>query len=248
MVQGPTDERTIPGTSPENSAPGEYWRGLRARLALLRENRALLILFVLFLFFLALSLIANSTGLLRADVGVTQRVQRLEGDPLVSAARLFTHLGSAVPLALLSLPPFIWLLRGGRRWGAGLLVLAVVFGHPLNYLIKALINRPRPTSEAVSVFMPSIGTSFPSGHAMTAVMVFGFLAVMASIHLSHRHARHLWVTLFILMALAISLSRVYLGAHFLSDIVGGWTAGLFFVLLWTEAYKLFAKAELAPPK
>lgn len=252
MIQEPANERTIPTTAPEESAaaPGERWRALRARLALIRENRAIAILLVLFLFFLGLSLIANSSGLLRADVQMTQRIQRLEagGGPLVSVARLISDLGSALPLALVSLPAVVWLLRT-RHWkAAALLCLAFTLGHPLNYLIKMLINRPRPTAEAVSVFMPGIGSSFPSGHAMTAVMVFGFLAVMASIHIAHQHARHLWVTIFILMALAISFSRVYLGAHFLSDIVGGWTAGLFFVLLWIEAYKRFAGDELAPPK
>lgn len=234
--------RSAAAKRPDRAA--RFW----ARLAAVRENRALLILALLLVIFVALAFVAKSPLLRHGDVAVTRALQRSAFAPLVAVAKFFTALGNGGPLALMVVLVGVPLLRTRRPLAAALAGLTIL-GHPLNYALKEFIRRPRPSAsdDSVLVLLPALGTSFPSGHAMTATLFFGFLAFLASVHIRRRRVRRFWVTTAVLLAVCVSVSRVYLGAHFLSDIVGGAAAGLFFLLLWAELYKIVGARELAPP-
>src|SRR5437762_635231 len=103
----------------------------------------------------------------------------------------------------------------GRRAIPFLVACLVVF------LRLSVVGRPRPSHDLVDVLLPALGLSFPSGHAMAAVMFYGFFALMAWVHHPQRKRRLFFVTAFVLIAVCISLSRIYVGAHWLSDVLGG---------------------------
>lgn len=95
-----------------------------------------------------------------------------------------------------------------------------------NRLIKGIVNRPRPTVEHL-VHVSS--TSFPSGHAMSAMLIGGSLIILGN-HLLNRSGSRLAAALVISLVLVlVGLSRIYVGVHFPSDVVSGWALG--FVLL-----------------
>ncbi len=116
----------------------------------------------------------------------------------------------------------------------------------LNVALKEIVERPRPTAERVQVLTDTWGTSFPSGHAMASAILYGFLATMAWVFIRGRKRRATATLALVLTAVLVGLSRVYLGAHWLSDVVGGWAAGLFCMLVLVEIHKRWAKAELRP--
>lgn len=217
----------------------------RQRLARIRENRAIFFLAVLSVVFLALSLAAHSPELLHLDRGITRAVQRGRVAWLDEIALAFTFLGNGGTLVVAGLSGAFLFLASRRPWAA-LLCAATLLGLPLNMGIKELVGRARPSDELVSVVLPAVGLSFPSGHAMVSVLFYGYLALMAWIHLRHRVWRRFWTTGFVVVAICVSLSRVYLGVHWFSDVVGGWTAGLFLLLILAEIYKVAAPGELAP--
>ncbi|MDB6167754.1 MAG: hypothetical protein JWM88_618 [Verrucomicrobia bacterium] len=121
-----------------------------------------------------------------------------------------------------------------RRWHRLLmLVLAVGGGTLLNLAAKQAIQRHRPVLENPIVTLDSY--SFPSGHAMAATLFYGLLAVFAVIYLRRWAAKLLVIHLTILVILLVGFSRIYLGAHYLSDVLGAIAAGAAWLALIVTA-------------
>lgn len=222
-------------------------RHLHPMLARLREARAILFLLALLGLFFALTVLIHTSELQAADVAITRALQRSRSAPLDAAAKVFTVIGGGGVMAALSVGVVAFLLGSGRRWAAFFCALTLL-GHPLNLWIKSGVDRPRPGENLVQVLLPAVGTSFPSGHAMSAAMFYGFIAFLAYVFLPRRRTHRLLPAALAVVVLLVSISRVYVGAHWFSDILGGLTAGIFFVLLLAEAYKFLGVKELAQPK
>ena len=140
---------------------------------------------------------------------------------LLGSATTMTVLGLGVVLLLAVQRE--WILLGG--W-----VAALAGGGLLNQVLKAVIQRPRPPSAAAFLSHPS--WSFPSGHAMVSLICYGMLAYVLIVLRIHRRSAQIAVVLAAaLLSIAIGLSRLYLGVHYFSDVVGGYGAGL----LWLSA-------------
>jgi undecaprenyl-diphosphatase len=216
-----------------------------ARLAWMREARALPFIVGLAAAFVILSVLIHTPQLLILDRRVTGAIQSLRTPWLDQLAVGFTFLGNTwtlIAVGIVSLGVFTAFSK--RR--TGLFCAGMLLALPLNVLIKEMVERPRPTADWADIIIPAIGLSYPSGHAMSAVAFYGFLALMSWIHIQRRSVRTWFSITFGVVAALIGLSRVYLGAHWLSDILGGSTAGLILLLIAAELYKSSAGTELAP--
>ncbi len=143
---------------------------------------------------------------------------------LTRAVGLLTQLGGWRVVAALSVAAgtyFVW--RGLRDWLTGL-VLVVPGGALLNVVLKHAFHRARPQWEHPLVVLTSF--SFPSGHAMSATTLYGFLAVWLVVTLDSWRRRVAVAVSASALILVIAMSRVYLGAHYLSDVLAGISAGL----------------------
>ena len=140
-------------------------------------------------------------------------------------ANAFSIVGSPVAMAALAIAVALVLAR--RRWWITLAgwVAAFAGGAILDFALKAIIRRPRPTDAAALLHGESF--SFPSGHAMGSLIGFGMLAyiVLAYRPAARRHGT-LVIAAALALAFAIGLSRLYLGVHYFSDVVGGYAAGV----------------------
>lgn len=145
---------------------------------------------------------------------------------LTSFFTIITHTGSvAVMLSLSGI--LIWFLATKKRINEAILVATcMTVGPGLGYLIKHIVERPRP--EVQLIFED--GFSFPSGHALVAIIFFALLIYLFNRKFSRASSRGLFVVVNILMIVLISLSRLYLGVHWFSDIVGSYMLGLAVVL------------------
>lgn len=121
-----------------------------------------------------------------------------------------------------------------RKWRTAWLVLLTVGGAELiDQILKLIFHRPRPH---VFFGRQPFGYSFPSGHSLVSFVVFGALAVFLTPHVRSRVWRWVLYLAAASVVLAIGLSRVYLGMHYPTDVLGGYVAGVFWLtvvdLLW----------------
>jgi membrane-associated phospholipid phosphatase len=145
---------------------------------------------------------------------------------LLTIARVFTFLGEPTLLIGASAAAALLLWRTGRG-RTGLVLLAVTLtGRILSEAQKYWIARPRPGLEPHLVVVKT--SSFPSGHA-TSSMIFYF--TFALVLAGHSRRRFSAAGAAIILSLLIGTSRVMLGVHWPSDVVGGWAFGLLWVLL-----------------
>jgi len=145
---------------------------------------------------------------------------------LVDFARSLSAIGQFPALLAIGLACLFWLWwKGGGRLGF-LLLIAALLGRGLGELQKYEIARVRPDIEPHLVLVKT--SSFPSGHA-TSSMIFG-LTVALALAVGTRWERTA-VAFAILLALLIGTSRVMLGVHWPSDVIGGWAFGLLWVLI-----------------
>ena len=154
--------------------------------------------------------------------------------PITSAIAFnITQLGSTPVVAIGLVVACVVLVYTGRRRAALMLLTAVVGGTVLNLLLKEIFVRPRPSF--TNTYYQEVGFAFPSGHAMLSVVFYGALAYVIGNRptgpigggksLLTRHARVALAIVAVAVALIVGFSRIYLGVHYLTDVLAGWMAG-----------------------
>ncbi|HKR62640.1 MAG TPA: phosphatase PAP2 family protein [Thermoanaerobaculia bacterium] len=132
----------------------------------------------------------------------------------------------------------VLLLRKHWRWAVYLAFTGGV-GGLLNLVLKGFFARARP--DLAEALRRAHGYSFPSGHAMGSTIVWGALAYLAFRSLRGWRTRALAMSFACTMIVGISASRIYLGVHWISDVVAGIVAGLIWLLSCTVAYETFRR-------
>jgi undecaprenyl-diphosphatase len=162
------------------------------------------------------------------DLAIRSAMRSLETAELSDVMWGASFYGAPIRLLPLGLAAAaVFLLRGWRR-GAVLVLVTLGGAAVLDVGLKTLFARARP--EAFFAYYPSPQSfSFPSGHALFAVCFFGGIAVLLSHRLEGRLAQVLVWTIALLLILLISVSRVYLGVHYPTDVLGGFAVGVVWV-------------------
>ncbi len=160
------------------------------------------------------------------DDAVRAAIHRLASPGMTSAMQVFSFLGSGTLLVALSLLTIVIFLYIHRPRSAHLMGITMAGAVALDLLLKHAFHRGRP--------VPFFGTapssySFPSGHAFGSLCFFGALAGILSEHASTPRARFfIWTCAALLVGL-IGFSRIYLGVHYPSDVLGGYCSALVWV-------------------
>lgn len=162
---------------------------------------------------------------------------------LVLVARIFTFLGEPTVLIGAGFAVALWLWRQHRARFALALLAVILLGRGLSEVQKFWIARARPTLEPHLVVVKT--SSFPSGHAASSMIFYLTLALA----LAPRRWRRVAAVAAILLSLLVGLSRVMLGVHWPSDVVGGWSFGLLWVLVTLRrAERLFDGDSIPRPE
>jgi len=147
----------------------------------------------------------------------------------------FTHLGDPRTVISVVVVGVLIFWLAGRRRTALIMLLASLLGLGISQSCKYLIKRERPDVAWKVVERPHT-PSFPSGHSLNSMAIYGSLALLAARHLRRRFLSGVILVLGFLLPVAIGASRPYLGVHYPSDVLAGWTAGLACALLalWVD--------------
>ena len=162
---------------------------------------------------------------------------------LANAARDITALGS---IAVLMLVTFVVLgyLAFRRQWAwAGLVALASFGGAILTWALKGLFQRARP--DVVPHLDVVTSYSFPSGHAMISAVVYITLGAMLARVATERRVKLYFLSIALVLAGLVGLSRVYVGVHYPTDVVAGWSAGMIWAAMcWLLATWLERRSRM----
>lgn len=153
----------------------------------------------------------------------------------------FTNLANqeVVIISLVSLFILLFLFR--ERTLAVLFVGGFALSVFLSTYLKILLLRVRPTSEIFSITQG--GYAFPSGHSILAVMFYGFLGYVL-VHSAHKQWQKILITSVSgIVIFLIGLSRIYLGVHWASDVVGGWLVGAIILIILIFIFRHFHKND-----
>lgn len=179
-------------------------------------SAAFLLVFVLL--FLGLQLGATTS----VDLAMLRATHRLAAPGTTRIMEAVTYLGSWPVIAVL-LGLFVWRNRSRHPHSVRILILAVLGGSIGSLTLKLLVRRPRPDLFPALVHVSSF--SFPSGHAIISLVFYGSLGHLLADHASSPRLRAAIYVATGLMILAIGYSRLYLGVHYLTDILAGYALG-----------------------
>jgi membrane-associated phospholipid phosphatase len=206
-------------------------RRRRAAAFLLLGDGLQLVLFGL------LAVFVHIHPILPLDVAITRSFQQNQAPWLRISMLVISYPGSSFLLPTLVLLTVVIFWSLGDRLEAVFVAGLSACSLLLNLLLKVLVHRPRPSGGLVHIIVTSVGYSFPSGHVMAYVSYFGLLFAFGVILFQ---GRHWWRTALVIISAAfvvlIGPSRVYLGDHWASDVIGAYLIG---GVLWGLAVGLY---------
>jgi membrane protein DedA with SNARE-associated domain/membrane-associated phospholipid phosphatase len=166
--------------------------------------------------------------------------------PLANAFMMaVTRLGGAFFVISVSLLAGAYLVFRKQAHRAVGLAAAILGGELLNAILKVMVHRPRPP--VLTALIQAVGWSYPSGHAMMAATFYGMMAYLLVKRVSTWRMIALVVTLSCFMVFLIGFSRIYLQAHYLSDVLAGFTAGLFWLTVCVTGLEVYGiKKKVSP--
>ena len=178
---------------------------------------------------------------------------RVSGDPttpigprwFLLCVRDVTALGGWTLRTLITIGVIGYLLLARKGATALFVLIAIAGGSVLGLVLKSLFNRPRP--EIVAHLVDVHSTSFPSGHAMNAAIVYLTLGALLARTQPMRSLRIYILSISILLALLVGASRVYLGVHWPSDVLAGWAVGAGWAVLCSLIAQWLQQAHRLEP-
>jgi membrane-associated phospholipid phosphatase len=198
------------------------------------------------LFLVVLLLVTSSSeALLRLDRATASDLHRyaLTHHGFTRAMRWLSNSGKTVVWYLVMALIAAWLYRRRLRRLAIFVVVTVGGSSLLNNLVKLAVNRTRPhLSDPVAI---AGGKSFPSGHAQAAIVGYGVLLAVF-LPIIPRRWRPVAVTAAVAMVLLIGFSRISLGVHYLSDVIGAYLIGTVWLIGMISAFRTWRREEGKP--
>jgi len=194
--------------------------------------------------------VEGDTHSLDRQLLMSMRTKEDLSDPLgprwvEEVVRDFTALGGVGVLTFLALAVIGYLLMQQKKSAAVFVLVAVSGGFAVSQIMKWQFDRPRP--DLVPHGSHVYTTSFPSGHAMMSAATYLTLgALLARVH-SERKLKAYFLILAFLLSVAVGVSRVYLGVHWPTDVLAGWTLGACWAILcWLIATLLQRRGRMKP--
>lgn len=194
-----------------------------------------LIVFITTFVFIGVA-IGVQTGYLDGfDDAVRYRVYSMRSDKLTVFWRLITHSGDRYVVIILGI--ILLLIKSLREKYGVKFALAALSSTALYQIMKYIFQRPRP--DLALRLIEQGGYSFPSGHSMNCLVSYGILIYLLLRYCENRRLAKLLSFGLGLLTILIGFSRVYVGVHYPTDIIGGWSLGIAVLVAMIYAFEKF---------
>ena len=198
------------------------------------KNLKWIILFICLIGFLALAEDVFHKEIMNGDIIGYEIISKfLISDFVTPIAKFITNFGGATFLIVLTIVLFIVIKN--KKIGASIfsnLVIVTI----LNQLLKGILQRPRPTEYRI---IEETGYSFPSGHSMISMAFYGYLIYLIYKYVKNKYIKWISIVVLSLLICAIGISRIYLGVHYTSDVLGGFLISISYLVIFISAVNKF---------
>jgi membrane-associated phospholipid phosphatase len=204
-----------------------------------RRYRAVLFQVMLVIFavsFAVLTFLVKTMPSFAIDLKITRAIQSINFPPFTVLMSLVSWPGFGPQVMIIAGLIILLVFGFGLHWEAIMMLAAATLSTAINVLVKDLIHRPRPTSPLVKVMDLLKSYSFPSGHVMFYVCFFGFIVFLTFSLLKPSLKRSLLLVLFGSLIGLIGASRIFLGEHWASDVLGAYLLGSLTLVATVQIY------------
>ena len=198
------------------------------------KNTKWIILFICLIGFLALAEDVFNKEIMNGDIiGYKMVSTFLISDFATPIAKFITNLGGAI--FLIGLTALLIILIKNKKIGLSIFTnLVIVTG--LNQLLKRILQRPRPTEFRI---VEETGYSFPSGHSMVSMAFYGYLIYLIYKYVENKYIKWSLIVLLSCLIVGIGTSRIYLGVHYTSDVLGGFLISVSYLVIYISVVNKF---------
>jgi membrane-associated phospholipid phosphatase len=213
--------------------------GPHAALILTLAVGALIAAFLTAVFSEVYESVVDADGVAGLDHPVLDAAKSARSPVLNLVVTGYTDIGGTVGMPILALATTVVLSLRRRSWTPAILIVIAAAGSLLMTIAgKQLVGRTRPLlADAVPPYEYS--ASFPSGHSLNSVVIAGIVAYLVILRLKSRRGRIWTAALAAAFAVTMGLSRVFLGHHWLTDVLAAWALGLAWLALVITAHRLY---------
>lgn len=199
-----------------------------------KNNWRWMLLFICLIGFLALAEDVFHQEIMNGDIVGYDIVSKLfKFNVSTPIAKFITNFGGAI--FVISLTTILFFVIKDKKIGISIIAnLGIVT--ILNQIIKFIMQRPRPTEFRI---IEETGYSFPSGHSMVSLAFYGYLVYLIYKYINNKHLKRTLIIILSILICVIGVSRIYLGVHYTSDVLGGFLISLAYLIIYIELVNKF---------
>ena len=200
----------------------------------MKKNLKWFVLFIALIGFLALAEDVFNKEMMNGDIiGYKIISTFLISDFATPIAKFITNFGGAI--FLITLTVILFILIKNKKIGLSIFSNLVIIT-VLNQLLKRILQRPRPTEFRI---IEETGYSFPSGHSMVSMAFYGYLIYLIYKYVKNKYVKWGEIVLLSILICSIGVSRIYLGVHYTSDVLGGFLVSISYLVLFISTVNKF---------
>lgn len=200
----------------------------------IKDNWRWMLLFICLIGFLALAEEVFHQEIMNGDIVGYDIVSKLfKFNVSTPIAKFITNFGGAI--FVISLTTILFFVIKDKKIGISIITnLGIVT--ILNQIIKFIMQRPRPTEFRI---IEETGYSFPSGHSMVSLAFYGYLIYLIYKYINNKHLKRTLIIILSVLICIIGVSRIYLGVHYTSDVLGGFLISFAYLIIYIELVNKF---------
>lgn len=193
----------------------------------MKKNFKQILFFLCIILFLAFAEDVFNKEIMRGDVIGYQFISDyIMSEKLTPVIKMITNFGGAMVLSITTL--LLLIIIKDKKIGVGILInLCTATG--LNLILKSLLQRPRPTEFRI---INETGYSFPSGHSMISMAFYGLIIYLIYEKVKNKYIKWTSITLLSILIVMIGFSRIYLGVHYVSDVLAGFLFSIAYLIVY----------------